>query len=34
VINHYIDPGRSFTITADLVQAVAREIEHLPETAW
>jgi len=34
VINHYSQPGRSFTITADLDAAVRREIQHLPETAW
>jgi Transposase DDE domain group 1 len=34
VINHYSQPGRSFTITADLDQAVKGEIEHLPERAW
>lgn len=34
VINHYSEPGRSFTITADLDQAVKREIANLPETAW
>ena len=34
VINHYSRPGRSFTITADLDQAVKREIAHLPESAW
>ena len=34
MINHYSRPGRSFTITADLDQAVKREIAHLPESAW
>ena len=34
VINHYSQPGRSFTITADLDAAVKREIQHLPEAAW
>jgi hypothetical protein len=34
VINHYSQPGRSFTITADLGAAVKREIQHLPEAAW
>ena len=34
VINHYRQPGRRFTITADLDAAVKREIQHLPETAW
>jgi Transposase DDE domain group 1 len=34
VINHYSRRGRSFTITADLDQAVKREIAHLPEAAW
>ncbi|MCL5669799.1 MAG: IS1380 family transposase [Acidobacteria bacterium] len=34
VINHYNQPGKSFTITADLDLAVKREIAHLPETAW
>ena len=34
VINHYSQPGRRFTITADLDAAVKREIQHLPETAW
>jgi Transposase DDE domain group 1 len=34
VINHYSQPGRSFTITADLDAAVKREIGNLPETAW
>lgn len=34
VINHYSQPGRSFTITADLDAAVKREIQNLPETAW
>jgi len=34
VINHYHQPGRSFTITADLDVAVKWEIANLPETAW
>jgi hypothetical protein len=34
VINHYSQPGRTFTITADLDVAVKREIKHLPESAW
>jgi hypothetical protein len=34
VINHYSQPGRSFTITADLDAALKREIQNLPETAW
>jgi hypothetical protein len=34
VMNHYSQGGRSFTITADLDQAVKREIKHLPERAW
>ena len=34
VINYYSQPGRSFTITADLDQAVKREIDNLPEAAW
>jgi hypothetical protein len=34
VINHYSQPGRSFSITADLDVAVKREIQNLPETAW
>jgi len=34
VINHYSQPGRSFSITADLDVAVKREIGNLPETAW
>lgn len=34
VINHYSQPGRRFTITADLDAAVKREIQNLPETAW
>jgi hypothetical protein len=34
VINHYSQPGRSFTITADLDVAVKREIRLLPERAW
>ncbi len=34
VINHYSQPGRRFTITADWDAAVKREIGHLPETAW
>lgn len=34
VINHYSQPGRSFTITADQDAAVKREIRHLPERVW
>jgi hypothetical protein len=34
VINHYSQPGRTFTITADLDAAVKREIRHLPASAW
>lgn len=34
ILNHYSQPGRSFTITAALDAAVKREIEHLPEGAW
>jgi hypothetical protein len=34
VINHYSEPGHTFTITADLDQAVKREIGNLPEGAW
>jgi len=34
VINHYSQPGRCYTITADLDRAVKREIRYLPETAW
>lgn len=34
ILNHYSQPGRSFTITADLDAAVRREIQNLPETAW
>ena len=34
VINYYSQPGRSFSITADLDVAVKREIRNLPETAW
>jgi hypothetical protein len=34
VINHYSQPGRTFTITADLDVAVRREIHHLPVSAW
>jgi hypothetical protein len=34
VINYYSQPGRSFSITADLDVAVKREIENLPEAAW
>lgn len=33
MIHHSREPGRSFTITADLDQAVKREIRNLPETA-
>ena len=34
VINYYSQPGRSFSITADLDIAVKREIQNLPEVAW
>ena len=34
VINHYSQPGRSFSITTDLDVAVKREIRNLPEAAW
>jgi hypothetical protein len=34
VINHYSQPGRTFTITADLDVAVKREIQNLPARAW
>jgi hypothetical protein len=34
VINHYSQPGHTFTITADLDAAVKREIKNLPESAW
>jgi hypothetical protein len=34
VIDHYSQPGRTFTITADLDAAVKREIQNLPESAW
>jgi hypothetical protein len=34
VINYYSQPGRSFSITADLDVAVKREIANLPEAAW
>jgi DDE family transposase len=34
VINHYSQPGRTFTITADLDAAVKREIRNLPASAW
>jgi len=34
VINHYSQPGRTFTITADLDAVVRREIKNLPESAW
>ncbi len=34
VINHYSQPGRSFSITADQDAAVKREIQHLAEAAW
>ena len=34
MINHYRQPGRSFSITADLHGAVKREMGNLPETAW
>lgn len=32
-IHHYSEPGRSFTITADLDAAVKREMGNLPQTA-
>ena len=34
VINPYSQPGRTFSITADLDVAVKREIQNLPEAAW
>ena len=34
VINHYSQPGRTFTITADLDVAVKREIKNLSVSAW
>jgi hypothetical protein len=34
VINHYSQPGRTFTITADLDAAVKREIQNLPASVW
>lgn len=34
VIDYYSQPGRTFTITADLDAAVKREIKNLPESAW
>ncbi|HEY9072732.1 MAG TPA: IS1380 family transposase, partial [Desulfobaccales bacterium] len=34
VIDHYSQPGRTFTITADQDAAVKREIRNLPESAW
>jgi hypothetical protein len=34
VINHYSQPRRTFTITADLDAAVKREIQNLPESGW
>jgi hypothetical protein len=34
VIDSYSQPGRTFTITADLDAAVKREIKNLPESAW
>jgi len=34
VLNHYSQPGRSFSITADRDAAVRGEIENLPEVAW
>jgi len=34
VINHYSQPGRTFTITADWDVAVKREIKNLPASAW
>ena len=34
VINHYSQPGRTFTIRADLDAAVKGEIKNLPESVW
>jgi len=34
VIDYYSQPGRTFTITADLDAAVKREIKNLAESAW
>jgi hypothetical protein len=34
VINHYSQPGRTFTITADQDTAVKQAIKNLPESAW
>jgi len=34
VINHYSQPGHTFTITADLDAAVKGEIKNLPESVW
>jgi hypothetical protein len=34
VINHYSQPGRTFTITADLDAAVKGEIQSIPASAW
>ena len=34
VINYYSQPGRSFSITADLDVAVKGEIQNLPAVAW
>ena len=34
VINHCSQPGRTFTITADLDAAVKPAIKNLPESAW
>jgi hypothetical protein len=34
MINHYSQPGRSLSITADQDAAVKREIQPLPEAAW
>jgi hypothetical protein len=34
VINHYSQPGRTFTITADLDAAVKGEIQNIPASAW
>jgi len=34
VINHYSQPGRTFSITADQDVAVKREIRNVPEAAW
>jgi hypothetical protein len=34
VIDHYSQPGRTFTITADLDAAVKQAIKNLPESEW